>query len=58
MGGALIGAVGAEMLVGRKFEEAVRSGIGAFVGTLGGTVAKLVIMVAIGVVVFPIFFAG
>lgn len=56
--GALVGAVGAEMLVGRQFDEAVRSGIGAFVGTLGGTVAKMVIMVVIGVVVFPIFFGG
>src|SRR5690606_32871546 len=56
--GALVGAVGAEMLAGRKLGEAVRSGIGAFVGTLGGTVAKLVIMVVIGVVVFPIFFGG
>ncbi len=56
--GALVGAVGAEMLAGREFNEAVRSGIGAFVGTLGGTVAKLVIMVVIGVVVFPIFFGG
>lgn len=56
--GALVGAVGAEMLAGRQFDEAVRSGIGAFVGTLGGTVAKLVIMVVIGVVVFPIFFSG
>ncbi len=56
--GALVGAVVAEMLAGRPFEEAVRSGIGAFVGTLGGTVAKLMIMVAVGFVVFPIFFGG
>lgn len=56
--GALLGAVGAEMLVGRKLGEAVRSGIGAFVGTLGGTVAKLVILVVIGFVVFPLFFGS
>jgi uncharacterized protein YqgC (DUF456 family) len=56
--GALVGAVVAEMLVGRKFDEAVRSGVGALVGTLGGTVAKLLIMVAIGWIVFPIFFGG
>lgn len=54
--GALVGAVGAELIIGRKFDEAVRSGIGAFVGTLGGTVAKLVIIVVIGFVVFPLFF--
>jgi len=56
--GAVIGAVGAELLVGRELQQAVRSGIGAFVGTLGGSVAKLVIMVVIGVIVFPRFFAG
>lgn len=56
--GAPAGAVLAEMLVGRKFEAAVRSGLGAFVGTLGGAFAKLVIMVAIGVVAFPRFFGA
>lgn len=56
--GAVIGAVVAELVAGRRFYDAVRSGLGAFVGTLGGTVAKLVIMVAIGVIVFPRFFHG
>lgn len=56
--GAPIGAVLAEMLAGRKLEAAVRSGIGAFVGTLGGAFAKLVIMIAIGVVAFPRFFGA
>lgn len=56
--GALAGAVIAELLVGRRPEEAVKSGIGAFVGTLGGTVAKVIIVVVIGFVVFPRFFGG
>ncbi len=51
--GALAGAVVFELIAGRDLQEAVRAGIGAFVGTLGGTVAKLLIVVAIGVVVFP-----
>jgi uncharacterized protein YqgC (DUF456 family) len=56
--GAVAGAAIAELLVGRPLNDAVRSGVGAFVGTLGGAVAKLVIMVVIGVIVFPRFFAG
>lgn len=51
--GALLGAVLFELMGGRSFNDAVRSGIGAFVGTLGGAVAKFVILAAIGVVVFP-----
>lgn len=56
--GALAGAVLFELLAGRPLTEAVKSGVGAFVGTLGGTLAKLVIMVVIGVVAFPRFFGG
>ncbi|HEX7003026.1 MAG TPA: DUF456 domain-containing protein [Trueperaceae bacterium] len=51
--GALVGAVLFELLAGRAFNEAVKAGVGAFVGTLGGAVAKVVILVAIGVVVLP-----
>jgi uncharacterized protein YqgC (DUF456 family) len=51
--GALVGAVLFELLAGRALNEAVRSGLGAFIGTLGGAVAKLVIMVAIAIVVLP-----
>lgn len=51
--GALVGAVVAELLTGRAFGDAVRSGVGALVGTLGGTVAKLLILIGIGIVVFP-----
>src|SRR5690606_37332388 len=53
--GALAGAVVAELLVGREPRAAVRSGVGALVGTFEGTMAKLIIMVVIGVVVFPRF---
>ena len=54
--GALAGAVVAELLVGRKLEEAVKSGVGVLVGTLGGMLAKIFIVIAIGVVVFPRLF--
>jgi len=35
---------------------AVRSGVGALVGTLGGLVARLFIVIAMGLVVFPRLF--
>jgi uncharacterized protein YqgC (DUF456 family) len=54
--GALVGAVAAEMLIGRKFEEAIKSGFGVLVGTFGGMVAKVFITIAIGIVVFPRLF--
>ena len=51
--GALVGAVGAELLAGRAAGEALKAGVGAFVGTLGGVVAKALIVVAMGVVMVP-----
>jgi uncharacterized protein YqgC (DUF456 family) len=54
--GALVGAVAAEMLIGRKLEEAIKSGFGVLVGTFGGMVAKVFITIAIGIVVFPRLF--
>ncbi len=51
--GALVGAVVFELLSGRPFDEALRAGLGAFVGALGGTVAKLLIVVAMAVVAIP-----
>jgi uncharacterized protein YqgC (DUF456 family) len=51
--GALVGAVGAELLTGRPFDEALRAGLGAFAGTLGGVVAKALILIAIAVVMIP-----
>lgn len=54
--GALAGAVLAELLTGRRLDEALRSGVGALVGAFGGMVAKFLIVIAIGVLVFPRFF--
>ena len=54
--GALAGAVIAEMLIGRKLEEAIKSGFGVLVGTFGGMLAKVFIIIAIGIVVFPKLF--
>ena len=54
--GALLGAVLAELVVGRPFPEAWRAGIGAFIGTLGGIVAKIIILISIAFVVYPKFF--
>ena len=54
--GALLGAVGGELLSGRVPREALRAGIGVFVGTLGGILANLFILIAVGMVVFPRLF--
>lgn len=54
--GALVGAVLAELVAGRPFPEAWRAGIGAFIGTLGGIVAKIIILISIAFVVYPRFF--
>ena len=54
--GALGGAVLAELLTGRQPQEAFRAGLGVFVGTLGGMVANLFIIIALGIVVFPRLF--
>ncbi len=51
--GALVGAVLFELATGRAFDEALRAGVGAFVGALGGTVVKLLIVVAMAVVGIP-----
>jgi uncharacterized protein YqgC (DUF456 family) len=41
--GPLLGAMGAELLVGKELRRAVHSGFGSFIGFLGGTLAKLII---------------
>mgnify|MGYP000055183521 FL=1 len=51
--GALVGAVAAEVLAGRSGADAVRAGIGAFAGTVGGVVAKALVLVAMAVVMVP-----
>jgi uncharacterized protein len=50
-GGAFCGALAMELAGGREMEPAVRSGIGAGVGRFFGTVAKLVVGIAIWLVV-------
>jgi len=55
--GALGGATLAEALTGRSGTEALKSGVGALVGTLGGMVGKAVILVLIGVMAFMRLFA-
>ena len=51
--GGIVGAVAGELLVGRAFEEAARAGFGAFVGALGGAIAKIVLLVALAAAVYP-----
>lgn len=51
--GALLGAVMAELVSGRRPAEALRAGFGALVGTLGGVLAKFLVLLALGFIVFP-----
>ena len=51
--GALLGALLAEVINRRTLQDSVRSGVGALLGTLGGVVAKVFILIAIGIIVFP-----
>lgn len=53
LAGALLGAIGAELLTGRPLAEAARAGVGAFAGSVGGVVAKFLITVAMAVVMLP-----
>lgn len=51
--GALAGAVLAELWTGRALYEAIRAGIGALIGTMGGVVAKLAIVIAMAFIMLP-----
>jgi uncharacterized protein YqgC (DUF456 family) len=42
--GPLLGAVGAELLVGSRFKQALRSGTGSMWGFVGGTLVKMAIV--------------
>jgi len=53
---ALAGAVIAELITGRDIEEAITAGFGVLVGTLGGIVAQIFIVIAIGIVIIPKLF--
>jgi len=41
--GPLLGAIAGELLMGKELADAFRSGVGSFLGFLGGTVVKLLI---------------
>ncbi len=56
--GALAGATLAESIAGRPGAEAIKSGVGALVGTLGGVFGKGVILLLIGVMAFVRLFGG
>ncbi len=56
--GALAGASLAEALSGRTGSEALKAGVGALLGTLGGIVGKAVIVLIVGVMSFVRLFGG
>ncbi len=51
--GAILGAIVAEIVSGRQLNEALRAAWGVFLGTLGGIFVKILLLIAIGIVVFP-----
>ena len=51
--GAIVGAIAGEMLAGRELQAAIRSGVGSLLGTFGGALAKVVLLIVMGIVVFP-----
>jgi hypothetical protein len=55
--GPLIGAVAFELMIGRKMKDAMRAGLGTFLGFLGGTLMKVVIsVIMVGVFIWAILF--
>jgi len=54
--GALAGAIIAELITGRELDEALKAGFGVLIGTLGGIVAQIFIVIAIGIVIIPRLF--
>jgi uncharacterized protein YqgC (DUF456 family) len=50
---AILGAIVAEIVSGRQLNEALRAAWGVFLGTLGGIFVKILLLIAIGIVVFP-----
>jgi uncharacterized protein YqgC (DUF456 family) len=50
-GGAFVGAMGTELMLGRAWADSLRSGQGAAVGRLWGTVAKFMVGAAIWLVI-------
>ena len=56
--GALAGASVAEAATGRTGTEAIKAGVGALLGTIGGVVGKLVILGVIAVMAFVRLFGA
>lgn len=54
--GAFVGAVLFELLSRRSAEDAWRSGVGAFLGALGGTFVKLLILIAMLIITLAYLF--
>lgn len=51
--GAGVGAVGAELVTGRPWPEAVRAGLGTLIGSLGGMAVKLLLILALALMCLP-----
>ena len=56
--GALAGASLAEAATGRSGAEAIKAGVGALLGTIGGALGKIVILVVIAVMAFARLFGA
>lgn len=54
--GALVGAFVFELFSNRSVPEAFRSGVGSLIGALGGTFAKLLVLIAMGIITFMYLF--
>ncbi len=54
--GPFLGAVSFEILFGKDYRTALKSGIGTIVGFLGGAISKLVIgVIMIGIFIWKVF---
>ncbi len=54
--GALLGTLVFELLANRSPQEAWRAGVGSLLGALGGTFAKLLVLIAIGIIALAYLF--
>mgnify|MGYP005813114659 CR=1 FL=1 len=51
--GAGVGAIGAELITGRSWQDAVRAGLGTLIGSLGGVAVKLLLILALALMCLP-----
>lgn len=54
--GAFLGAAGAEFLVAKNLSKAIHVGVGAFLGTLGGKITKIIIGISMVALTIGQFF--